>query len=361
MAAMRKLSSDLLTDLVFAIDGTLVALLLLRYLHYEWQPGWALGCGVVAGIFLRRGVAPIYSSFPDFLRRPLNIAVVLLGTVVAVWATLAAPQYGVTYLLARWREAAALTIVGVVLGLAIAAAVYTHARMRREVEAHRLREAALRETALRARLRALQAQINPHFLFNAFNALAELAHDDPDLAEEMIGDLAHLLRYSLRSSALGTVPLSQELDAVDRYLRVERARLGDRLRVERHVDPSVVDTLVPGLILQPLVENAVQYAVASRPEGGSVQICVESNGDRVRIVVEDDGPGIPDWVRKQVHRFAGRSGLESSEVGLWGTGGAGGGIANVQQRLTLSYRGTAQLAIAEPGESGSRVEILVPR
>ena len=234
--------SGLLADLVFAMGGSLAALLLLQYLHDEWQPSWAIGCGLVAGVIVRRALAPAYASFPDFLRRPLNVAVVLLGTMLAVWATLALPTYGgFTYLLLVWRQAVGLMLGAALLGLAIAAAVYTHARMRREVEEHRLRVSAMRETALRAQLKALQAQINPHFLFNAFNALAELTHDDPDLAEDLIGDLAHLLRYSLRSSASGRVSISQELEAVERYLRIEHARLGDRLRVERCIDDALLE------------------------------------------------------------------------------------------------------------------------
>jgi len=206
---------SLLRELAFALASAVVALPLLYYLHEEWMFGWALGCGVVAGVFLRHAVAPNYSTFPDFLRRPLNLAVVLLGTIVAVWATLAAPPFAnLTYLGHVGWQAFYLAAAAILLGLGIAAGVYTHARMRNEVEEHRVRESVLREAALRAQLKALQAQINPHFLFNALNALAELAHDDADQAEELIGDLSHMLRYSLRSSAVEAVPLAQELEAV---------------------------------------------------------------------------------------------------------------------------------------------------
>ena len=354
---------DLYRDALFALGSAAMAVLLLYYLHNQWLLHWALGCGVVAGVFLRRAVAPTYMTFPPFLRRPLNLAVVMLGTIVAVWGTLAAPRWNqLAYWYERGLEAAYLAGAGVLLGLGIAAAVYTHSRMRREVEEHRMREAALQETALRAQLKALQAQINPHFLFNAFNALAELAHDDPDLAEELIGDLAHLLRYSLRTSAVEAVPLSQELEAVERYLRVERARLGARLRVEENVDDSVVDALVPGLILQPLVENAIQHAVAPRPEGGLVRIEITGNRDEIEIVVEDDGPGVPEQVREKLRGFAAVAALAGIERAVSeGTAGAGGGLSNVQQRLALSYRGAAQMSIDESSSGGSRVEIRVPR
>ena len=355
----------LLGDLLFAIGGSLVALLLLRYLHNEWQPLWALGCGLVAGVVVRRALAPTYASFPDFLRRPLNVAVVLLGTMLAVWATLALPTYGgITYVLSVWRQAVGLMLGAALLGLAIAAAVYTHARMRREVEEHRLRVSAMRETALRAQLRALQAQINPHFLFNAFNALAELTHDDPDLAEDLVGDLAHLLRYSLRSSASGHVSISQELEAVERYLRVERARLGDRLRVERSVDEALLDLQIPGLILQPLVENAVQHAVSLRPEGGTILIEIMGKADRVSIAVCDDGPGLPERMMGRVGSLDGVTAMGAGELmsdDPAGTAGAGGGLENVRQRLMLTYRGAAEFLVSAGDPTGLRVEIQVPR
>lgn len=350
---------ELLTDVVLGLLGSGTALLLLRTAHGVWQPGWALGCGAFGGVLVRRAVAPGYSSFPDFLQRPLNVGVTLVGTVLASWGTVLGQ--GLPYVLAHYGAAVGLPLVAAFLGLAIAAAVYTHARMRREVEEHRVREAVLRETALRARLKALQAQINPHFLFNSFNALAELTHDDPHRAERMIGDLSHLLRYGLRTSASRSVTLGQELDAVDRYLRVERARLGDRLRVERQVDDGLFDTSIPGLILQPLVENAVQHAVAPRPEGGTVAIQVAGDGHRIEITVEDDGPGLPPDVEGQVRGLLEADDPEALRADSGGTSGAGGGLVNVLQRLALGYRGAAVVTVDEPGGSGLRIRISVPR
>ncbi len=111
-----------------------VALLLLRYLHVEWQPGWALGGGVIAGTVIRRSVEPTYRSFPAFLRRPLDIAIVVAGTIVVSWATLMAPGYGVAYLVAHWQEALTLLVVAISLGLSAAGVIYSHTRLQREVE-----------------------------------------------------------------------------------------------------------------------------------------------------------------------------------------------------------------------------------
>lgn len=352
-----------LREAAFALGSAVLALGLLRYLHEAWMPYWALGCGLVAGVLLRHALAPNYASFPNFLRRPLNLAMVLVATIFAVVATLAAPNYSSrTYLLSVLPQTLTLVTVGVLLGLVVAALVYTHARMRDEVEAARIRESVLRESALRAQLKALQAQINPHFLFNALNALAELTHDDPDRAEEFIEDLSFLLRYSLRSSAVEKVPLSQEIEAVDRYLRIERARLGNRLVVKRAIDTTLTGTQVPGLILQPIVENAVQHGVAVRPEGGRVTIEVQRADGALRIVVEDDGPGMPREQHERLGGFAAVTALAGVERAIdSGTAGAGGGLANVQKRLVLSYRGAAKMSLLEAAGGGSRIEIEVPR
>jgi sensor histidine kinase YesM len=357
---------NLAREVGFASGSSVLALFLLRYLHQDWLPYWAIGCGIVAGVLLRHALAPNYSTFPNFLRRPLNLAVVLIGTIFAVWATLAAPRYSSwSYVASVGVQAVTLAGVGILLGTVVAALVYTHARMRNEVEESRIRESILREAALRAQLKALQAQINPHFLFNALNALAELTHQSPDRAEELIEDLSFLLRYSLRSSAVETVPLAQELEAVERYLRIERARIGRRLVVEQKVDQAMLQTPVPGLILQPLVENAVQHAIATRPEGGRVLVNVGRGDTGLLIVVQDDGPGLPEDVMERLRGFAAVAALagvdRAVDTGAVGTAGAGGGLGNVQKRLALSYRGAARMTFSEPEGGGSRIEIEVPR
>ena len=124
----------------------------------------------------------------------------------------------------------------------------------------------------------------------------------------------------------------------------------------------MTQTHVPGLILQPLVENAVQHAVAPRPEGGHIRIEVSSEDSGLRIVVEDDGPGLPEEVREQLGGFAAVAALAGVERAIaTGTGGAGGGLGNVQKRLALSYRGAARLSYSEPEGGGARFDIVVPR
>lgn len=347
----------LLFDLIAVTGGTVLALLLLWYLHGAWHPILALGCGLISGIALRRVARPSYGSFPGYLRRPIDTGVVLFGAILTSWATLAREPTSVWLL--RWREAVTLPILATVLGLGLVGVVYSHARLRREIEEARAREAALRESALRARLRALQAQINPHFLFNAFNALAELTHADPEVAEQMVGDLAHILRYTLRSSAEGIVHLDRELEVIRRYLRVEKARLGDRLRVLEEIAPDTLKRQLPGLVLQPLVENAVLHAVAPRRDGGTIRIEVVARQDHLRIRVDDDGPGLPASIQDALAvDHAEAIAIERASRG--GTGGAGGGLVNVRQRLLLRYRGAATLETVELSP-GTRIEVRIPQ
>ncbi len=120
-------------------------MLLLRYLHAEWQPAWATACGLIAGVVVRHAVAPTYRSFPGFLSVPLGISVVVVGTIVAAWATLMAPSYGgVLYFAARWREALTLLTVAISAGLGAAGVIYSHTRLQREVEQRERLEEDLR-------------------------------------------------------------------------------------------------------------------------------------------------------------------------------------------------------------------------
>lgn len=342
----RSVARALASDAVHATLAVGFSLVILGYLHREWQPWWALGCGLVAGVAVRRVVAPSFVAFPAFLGRFLDAGVVAATVTFIGWATLA--RYPVAYWVLRWQQALALPALAIGLSAGIAGLVITGRRLQREIEAQEARLAALRQAEIAARLRALQAQINPHFLFNALNTLAELVHGDPDTSERFVGDLAHLLRYSLRSSAAGTVPLSQEIDAVERYLRLEQTRHGARLRVERAVDDGALEVAVPGLVLQPLVENAVKYAVATRSEGGTIRIEAALAGEQLVLTVEDDGPGI--------------SGHDAEPAGgEVGTGGAGGGLANVRQRLLLTFGERGTMDISRPEGGGARIELRVPR
>lgn len=202
------------------------------------------------------------------------------------------------------------------------------------------RERSLRAEALAhaARLDALRVQLNPHFLFNALNAISTLVVDGRATeAATMIARLADLLRSTLERPLNDEVPLSTELDLVRRYLDIEQVRLGDRLRVETAVDANALDGRVPSLLLQPLVENAVRHAIAPREEGGRILISATQADGRLHLSVDDDGPGLATPLN-----------------------GTGIGLANTRERLIHRYGTDHHFVLEDSPLRGLRVRIDVP-
>lgn len=142
-----------------------------------------------------------------------------------------------------------------------------------------------------ARLSSLESRIHPHFLFNTLNSISALIPLDPKRAEDTVGKLASLLRFSLNATPNGLVPLEQEVKIVRDYLEIERTRFGARLRYEVEVPEALGDVKTPPLALQSIVENCIKHVAAHRPEGVAIRVAMQSIGDRVRIEVTDDGPG----------------------------------------------------------------------
>jgi len=200
-------------------------------------------------------------------------------------------------------------------------------------------EQELRTLAAQAELKALKAQINPHFLFNTLNTIAQLIHTDPAQAEATVERLAEMFRHVLAGSERRLVPLEEELSFVDDYLAIEQARFGERLRVTREVAPEALDMPVPSLILQPLVENAVRHG---RAADGSVDLTIrtQSRGDEVVIAIADQGPGISD--------------------GVWEVGGGGHGLRNVDERLRKTYGEGYGLEVADNEPRGAVVIVRIP-
>jgi two-component sensor histidine kinase len=227
---------------------------------------------------------------------------------------------------------------------AITAALFFFQRARAEAREKQDRAESrvrdLENANLRAQLSALTAEMNPHMLFNALNTIASLVHGDPNLAEETVLELAELYRGILKTSGQTMHSLRDELRVCEAYLRVERARFGDRLKVEVSIEDNLdVDALsVPVLILQPLVENAIKHGIAPRARGGSISIRVAAAEDGTAIAIEDDGVGF------------GRSVVP----------GNGRAIANCADRLRLAYGGAAAIEIATRAEGGTRARLQLP-
>jgi len=144
-----------------------------------------------------------------------------------------------------------------------------------------------------ARLAALSRQINPHFLFNTLNSVTSLIRQDPEMARQVVYKLSNILRRLLRQQQNLTA-LREELSFIDDYLAIEMVRFGDKLRVVKDIDPATLDMLVPSMLLQPIVENSIRHGLASKVDGGTVKIRSRLLGDRLQILVEDDGVGIPE-------------------------------------------------------------------
>jgi two-component system LytT family sensor kinase len=189
-----------------------------------------------------------------------------------------------------------------------------------------------------ARLGALQAQMQPHFLFNALNAASALAPVDAQAAQLLLVQLGDLLRYSMDVSGRLQVPLSEEIDFLERYLAIERTRFGDRLQVRFTVDETALDAPVPSLILQPVVENAIRYAVAPRAGGGRVAVSARDVEGSLVLEVSDDGPGMPP-----------------------GQPATGRGLANVRSRLETAFGPGPWLGVGANPSGGTLVTMRIPR
>ncbi len=222
----------MIREALLLLGGTISALFLLWYLHGEWQPLWALVCGLFAVLFVRRMVAPTYESFPDFLKRPLDASVVLLGAIVATWATLAWPRLGgLPYALSVWREAVALLAVGVFLGLALASVIYTHTRLEKETAQRERFEEDLRlakgiqESLLRSDFPELP-WVEAHALNIPSRSVGgdyyEIFEAGPGCLGFAVGDVsgkgvaAALLMSTLQSSFLGVCDSEKDLAEVCR-------------------------------------------------------------------------------------------------------------------------------------------------
>ena len=280
--------------------------------------------------------------------RPADV-IVQLGLVVVLAAAHALIVVGITGALfipivPSWGSmfAAALTAyvpLDLLAYLAIVALAHASDAERHRREAAR-REEALRAESLESRLTALRARLNPHFLFNALNSVQVLARSGkPDETIRVVEGLTTLLRYVL-DERRPNVSLGDELAFAKEYLDIQRVRFGERLRYEIECPPQLLAASIPQLLLQPLIENAVEHGAARALDGGTVRVTAARNGEVLRVVVEDDGPG-----------------PESTEPST------GIGLANTRERLARLFGGRATLTfsgrqLGHPG--GSRVVIDIP-
>jgi signal transduction histidine kinase len=218
--------------------------------------------------------------------------------------------------------------------------VLENVRFRADRRRHEQREEQLRLLASRAELKALRAQVNPHFLFNALSVIAGLMQYQPELADETIERLAQVFRYTLRKSENEWALLGEEVEFITAYLRIEQARFGPRLQVEFDVDPAAARILIPAMSIQPLVENAIKHGVSTQEGRGTVGLRAVLKDGRLSVEILDNGPGFPPSFSLQ-------------------RPGDSHGLRNVAERLRGYYGDSARLSW-ESGGSGTRVVLTLP-
>lgn len=202
-----------------------------------------------------------------------------------------------------------------------------------------------------AEIRHLQAQINPHFLFNSLNTIASFCRTGPDKARELILDLSFYMRKNLDSSR-GIIPLHEELEQINAYLAIEKARFGNRISVNINVNQGCENWPIPSLIIQPLIENAIKHGIKDKVDDGEVGLFIDENDGHLQVVVEDNGVGI---TAKRLEQLFSVASVRSHTNGLGGVG-----LQNSNQRLIQIYGMNHQMQIASQPQCGTRISFNIP-
>jgi sensor histidine kinase YesM len=208
-------------------------------------------------------------------------------------------------------------------------------RMASKLKEKELNEERLTRLKVKAELEALQAKINPHFLFNTLNSIASLISENPKAAESTVEKLSELFRYTLKDADKSTVTLSEELEIVRTYLEIEKVRFGDRLKYTINYDGSIMDLKIPALLIQPLVENSIKHGIAKDIQGGTILVDVQKIENKCRILVQDNGEGFQ---------------TTNTENGF--------GLRSIQERLNYMYADKAGLEIIQ--NNPTQIVITIP-
>ena len=239
--------------------------------------------------------------------------------------------------------------IQVVLYWAVLGAAYMVEFVRRYRERDRA-AAELEQKLARTQLEALRMQLNPHFLFNALNSVAELMEMDVKEAQRTLIRVSDLLRLSLRSAGQSLIPVWQEIELVELYLQIARVRYGSGLDVDIDVDPNAVDLMVPSFLLQPIVENALKHGLAPGHPDQSIAVRLARVGGSLEIVVEDNGKGL-DGLLTTSGRFL---------AAVPSVDGLGIGLTNTRSRLAMLYGDRYAFRMSNQASGGCRVDIKLP-
>jgi len=263
----------------------------------------------------------------------------LLGTFLAMWVTSwmmddKIPEVALVQFVLMIVSFSLLATYGTYFYFKLKDRLQTTAVQLKERELHAER---LEKLKAAAELSALQSRIQPHFLFNTLNSIAALIREDPSLAEATTEKLAELFRHVLDSNRREYITLGEEMSIIQQYLEIEKLRLGERLRFRIDMDAILENLQVPGLIIQPLVENSIKHGIAPLEEGGEILVSAKSNDATCLIAVQDSGAG-----------------CEPSQTN------GGYGLQNIRERLKNLYRDTAHFTMTSSLGNGTRVEIILP-
>jgi sensor histidine kinase YesM len=311
-------------------------------MSYSAAVAMCVACAFGIQIFESLTEAYLFPRFEGFsrgkkltYRMASSLLAHILGWLLPIWITSMIIGFG----LFQWQ-------IYLWLGVFIAVVVIIHSfhmlvSFYRELREKDVLEEKLKTLAAQAELKALRAQINPHFLFNSLNTIASLVSSDPPRAEESVERLADIFRYALSASDKEFATLRDELEFIDSYLEIEKARFGERLEVTKDISPDILDTPIPSLILQPLVENSIKHGSG---ENGKMRIAItgHTDGELVQLAIKDEGGGIPEQVRKGVYT-------------------SGTGLRNVSERLRKVYGEGYGLEVKENTPSGTIAVVTVPR
>jgi two-component system LytT family sensor kinase len=334
------------------LGGSIISLP--AFLHHEWlSMPVAAAAGLVGGLI--RQTLPnteeiwrlgpyTFLSTPRWLvrvirRKKVTWEMLPLGSIIVL--ELARQALGhvtkirwLFYLDAGKSWGLALVLLSTVMAVAVPMKIWSNTRLEMNLEQHQ-------QLLLKARMDALTAQINPHFLFNTLNTVSSLIRYDPDTARGVVIKLSNILRRLLRKHET-FVPLQEELDFIDDYLDIEVARFGrENLVVHKEVNDDTLEAFVPSMLLQPIVENALKHGLAGKLSGGELTIRTELQDGRLRIAIADNGVGIPKDRIAQVFQD-------------------GIGISNVHERLRVLYGADFRMDIESKEGEGTRIRIEIP-
>jgi hypothetical protein len=301
--AARIVKQILLTLLFgFAISGTFIVIEVLRYPHYPIENVRRM---VVLSVFYSLSMTMFnLTLFPIIgrwhRRKELSISLIvqafsifLLAAILTVWigghlTLFIYPDFNVLHP----QQYITASLYTMVIGIPVFLYLVVRDLWKKALQKVREKELAeerLEKELLAARLQALQAQTNPHFLYNALNSIAALIATDPAGAETAVERLASLFRYAMESHDGRSAALAEEIGVIEDYLAIEKIRFGERMQLQIAIDPSLLECRIPPLLLQPLVENAIKHGVSQREDPTAIEIKAEAEGEKLRFIVRNQG------------------------------------------------------------------------